>query len=134
MINPLGTPPEPIGQLALQIAPMPKDTNAYSDMSGGWLVSKMDMAGSIAATKISQGRVVTVAVDRMNFMIPVQVGNIVSFYTDITKIGHSSIQVEVEVWMQSAIESEVIKVTEGLFVFVALDDQGRTRTINHATK
>ncbi len=134
MTNLLDPPSEPIDQLALQISPMPKDTNAYSDISGGWLVSKMDMAGSIAATKIAQGRVVTVAVDRMNFMIPLQVGSIVSFYTDITKIGHSSIQVEVEVWMQSATESKVIKVTEGLFVFVALDDQGRTRAISHSAK
>lgn len=93
------------------------------------MVSQMDIAGSIAAARIAKGRVATVAIDRMSFMIPVKVGSIVSCHTEILNIGRSSIQVQVEVWMEIAGTNETHKVTEGIFVFVALDDNGRTRAV-----
>ena len=108
---------------------MPKDTNASGDIFGGWLVSQMDIAAGIAAARIAKGRVATVAIDRMSFMIPVKVGSVVSCYTQIINIGRSSIQVQVEVWMEILGEPEAQKVTEGIFVFVALDKDGRTRSV-----
>lgn len=130
MLTELDTTPDPTGELALQTVAMPKDTNASGDIFGGWLVSQMDLAGAIAASKVASGRVATVAIDRMSFMIPVKVGSVVSCYTNVLNIGRSSIQVQVEVWMTMPNEGESQKVTEGLFVFVALDESGKTRTIN----
>ena len=121
--------PQPTGKLMLQTSAMPKDTNAAGDIFGGWLVSQMDIAGAIAASQVAKSRVVTVAIDRMSFMIPVKVGSVVSCYTDILATGRSSIQVQVEVWMCEPADNEAVKVTEGIFVFVALDDQGKTRKI-----
>lgn len=125
----LDTEPKPTGQLMLQTVAMPKDTNSAGDIFGGWLVSQMDLAGSVAAAHIAKGRVATVAIDRMSFMIPVKVGSVVSCYTDLINIGRSSIQVQVEVWMCEPASTDAVKVTEGIFVFVALDEQGKTRMI-----
>ena len=130
MISNLDDTPKPTGELTLQTSPMPKDTNASGDIFGGWLVSQMDIAGGIAAAQIAKGRVATVAIDRMSFMIPVKVGSIVSCYTDVLNVGRSSIQVQVEVWMRELSSNESVKVTEGIFVFVALDGHGRTRAIH----
>lgn len=129
MPNNIDSMPQPIGELTLQTVPMPKDTNANGDIFGGWLVSQMDLAGGVAAAKIAKGRVATVAIDRMSFMIPVKVGSIVSCHTSILNIGRSSIEVQIEVWMDLLGENDKQKVTEGVFVFVALDDQGRTRAV-----
>lgn len=129
MMTEIDSAPQPTGELTLQTSPMPKDTNAAGDIFGGWLVSQMDIAGGIAAAKIAKGRVATVAIDRMSFMIPVKVGSVVSCYTEIQKIGRSSIQIQVEVWMCNPGQEERQKVTEGLFVFVALDGEGKTRSI-----
>ena len=130
MISRIDSTPAPTGELTLQTVPMPKDTNAAGDIFGGWLVSQMDLAGGVAAAKIAKGRVATVAIDSMSFMIPVKVGSIVSCYTEVLNVGRSSIQVQVEVWMQLVGETAAMKVTEGIFVFVALDDKGRTRAVN----
>lgn len=122
--------PVPSGELALQTSPMPKDTNANGDIFGGWLVSQMDIAGGIAAAAVAKGRVATVAIDRMSFMIPVKVGSIVSCYTEILNVGRSSITVQIEVWMEDIMTNEKQKVTEGIFVFVALDTNGKTRVVD----
>jgi len=122
--------PKPRGELALQSVAMPRDTNANGDIFGGWLVSEMDLAGLVTASRIAKGRVVTVAIDKMSFMVPVPVGAVVSCYTKVANVGRSSIQVEVEVWMYPPEDqSRQVKVTEGTFVFVAVDDNGRTRVV-----
>lgn len=122
--------PLPNGELSLQTVAMPKDTNARGDIFGGWLLSQMDLAASVAAQKIAQGRVATVAIDDMSFLVPVSVGAVISCYTEITKVGRSSIQVLVEVWMSDlGLHKELTKVTEGSFVFVAIDENGLTRPI-----
>ena len=106
------------------------DTTANGDIFGGWLVSEMDLAGLVTASRIAKGRVVTVAIDKMSFMVPVPVGAVVSCYTRVANVGRSSIQVEVEVWMyQPEDQSRQVKVTEGTFVFVAVDKAGRTRSV-----
>lgn len=122
--------PIPQGELALQTIAMPRDTNANGDIFGGWLLSQMDLAGSITATEVAGGRVATVAIDGMAFLTPVHVGAVVSCYCDVMEIGRSSIRIIVEVWINSKHDGDPLKVTEGEFVFVAIDEKGRTRTIN----
>lgn len=129
MITDLDKTPAPSGELSLQNVAMPKDTNASGDIFGGWLVSQMDLAGAITAGHIAQGRVATVAIDKMGFMVPVKVGSVVSYFTEVLSIGRSSIQVQVEVWFTKPFEEGMTKVTEGIFVFVAIDDKGNTRSI-----
>jgi acyl-CoA thioesterase YciA len=122
--------PKPGGELALQVIAMPADTNADGDIYGGWLMSKMDIAAGMTASRRAGGRVATVAVDGMAFMTPVNVGAVVTCYTDIIEVGRSSIRVNVEVWILDYDDIEPVKVTEGEFVFVAIDDNGRTRSVD----
>ncbi len=122
--------PVPQGELALQTLAMPKDTNANGDIFGGWLLSQMDLAGSITAHDVAGGRTATVAIDGMAFLTPVHVGAVVSCYCDVIEVGRSSIRIIVEVWINSKHDGEPLKVTEGEFVFVAIDEKGRTRAID----
>jgi acyl-CoA thioesterase YciA len=128
-MNDIDSTPLPQGDLALQTIAMPKDTNANGDIFGGWLLSQMDLAGGIAAAEVAEGRVATVAIDGMAFLTPVHVGAVVSCYTDVLEVGRSSIRMMVEVWINSKHDGEPIKVTEGEFVFVAIDENGRTRAV-----
>jgi acyl-CoA thioesterase YciA len=128
-MNDIDSTPLPQGDLALQTVAMPKDTNANGDIFGGWLLSQMDIAGGIAAGEVARGRVATVAIDGMAFLTPVHVGAVVSCYTDVLDVGRSSIRIIVEVWINSKHDGEPIKVTEGEFVFVAIDENGRTRAV-----
>ena len=128
-MNPIDENPRPQGELALQSVAMPKDTNANGDIFGGWLLSQMDIAGGVAAAEVAKGRVATVAVQGMSFLTPVHVGALVSCYCDILDTGRSSVRVLIEVWINSQHDGEPIKVTEGEFIYVAIDDNKRTRTI-----
>jgi acyl-CoA thioesterase YciA len=121
--------PIPQGDLALQITALPRETNGFGDIFGGWLVAQMDLAGTAMASKVAGGRVATVAIDRMAFLVPVAVGAQLSFYTQALEIGRSSIQMMVEVWSDDPLSSEWRKVTEAVFVFVAIDGSGRTRSV-----
>ena len=131
-MNDIDSTPLPQGDLALQTVAMPKDTNASGDIFGGWLLSQMDIAGGIAAAEIAAGRVATVAIDGMAFLTPVHVGAVVTCYTDVLEVGRTSVRIMVEVWINSKHDGEPIKVTEGEFVFVAIDQNGRTRAVTHA--
>ena len=128
-MNDIDSTPVPHGDLALQTVAMPKDTNPVGDIFGGWLLSQMDIAGMITAGEVAGGRVATVAIEGMAFLTPVHVGAVVSCYCDVLEIGRSSIRIVVEVWINSKHDGEPIKVTEGEFVFVAIDENGRTRAI-----
>ncbi|MDR6234176.1 acyl-CoA thioesterase YciA [Pseudomonas psychrotolerans] len=121
--------PIPQGDLAMQITALPRETNGFGDIYGGWLVAQMDLAGSAMASRLAAGRVATVAIDRMTFMTPVPVGAQLSFYTNTLEIGRSSIQILIEVWSDDPLSSEWRKVTEAVFVFVAIDGSGRTRPV-----
>ncbi len=105
----------------LRVIPMPADTNAYGDIFGGWLLSQMDLAGASAATQLAKNRVVTVGIDGMNFHKPVFVGDEVSFYTDIRRVGRTSIAVHIEAWARARDEEETRMVTEGVYTFVTID-------------
>ena len=128
-MNDIDSAPIPQGELSLQTVAMPKDTNANGDIFGGWLLSQMDIAGMITANEMAKGRVATVAVDGMAFLTPVHVGAVVSCYCDVLEVGRSSVRIVVEVWINSPHDGEPLKVTEGEFVFVAIDSNGRTRAI-----
>jgi len=122
--------PSPNGELVLQTVAMPSDTNPRGDIFAGWVMSQMDMAASIVVTKITRSRVATVAVNGMDFMSPVHVGAVVSCYVQVSNMGRSSMTVNVEVWVDHKVTFEPVKVTESEFVFVALDDQGRSQPID----
>ncbi len=121
--------PKPTGTLTLQTLTMPADTNANGDIFGGWLMSQMDLAGAILAHDYAEGRVTTVAVGGMTFLRPVPVGATVSCYAQAIETGRSSIRTLVEVWIKSNRSGEIEKVTEGEFVYVSIDDNGRTRPL-----
>lgn len=121
---------KPAGELALQTLAMPKDTNANGDIFGGWLVSQMDLAAGIESKKATRGRSVTVAIENVHFISPVRVGATVSCFTDVVKTGKTSVQIKVEVWTSIiSIDELPKKVADGLFVFVAIDDDGKPRPI-----
>ena len=117
--------PIPQGDLALQITALPRETNGFGDIYGGWLVSQMDLAGTAMASKIAGGRVATVAIDRMAFLVPVAVGAQLSFYTQALDVGRSSIQMMIEVWSDDPLSGDWRKVTEAVLVYVAIDGSGR---------
>lgn len=122
--------PTPTGKLILQSLTMPADTDAQGDIYGGWLMAKMDLAGSIVAQKLAKGRVTTVAVGSMVFLRPIPVGTSICCYVDVEEVGRSSIRTQVDVWLIDSKTDEEFKVTEGEFVYVAIDDNGRTRPIS----
>ena len=122
--------PIPQGDLALQTVAMPKDTNANGDIFGGYLMSTMDLAGAIAAREIAKGRVTTVTIGSMTFLRPVPVGATVSCYCELLNVSRSSIKCLIEVWIKLYDRKHQSKVTEAEFVYVAIDDKGRTRPIN----
>jgi acyl-CoA thioesterase YciA len=118
------------GELAICVLAMPKDTNANGDIFGGWLVSHMDMGGGIEAAHRANCRVVTVAIDGMKFIKPVYVGDIVKYYAELVKVGHTSMQFKMEAWTQSLRDTNSKKVAEGLFTFVAIDDKGNKQPVD----
>lgn len=120
---------EPRGNLSLQTIAMPADTNWSGDIFGGWLVSQMDIAGAIHSERISRGRCVTISIHQMTFLVPVKIGDVVSCYTDIIKMGNTSMQIHIEVWSKKNDREYPVKVTEGVFTFVAVDSDGQKRKI-----
>lgn len=108
---------------------MPADTNPNGDIFGGWLMSQMDLAAGNVAARRSRGRAATVAVEAMSFLSPVAVGDEVSLFGTIVKVGRTSMRIEVEAWRRARSSEETTKVTEAVFTFVAIDDQGRPRPI-----
>ncbi len=117
---------EPRGELEIRTLAMPADTNPSGDVFGGWLMSQMDVAGGIAADKKARGRVATVAVTAMTFHRPVFVGDVLCCYVEILKTGRTSLTTRVEAWVQRrSDEGKRIKVTEGVFTYVAIgEDRG----------
>ncbi len=123
----------PTGTLTLQTITMPADTNPFGDIFGGWLMAQMDIAGAIHANEVSLGRVTTVAVGSMVFIRPVPVGTVISCYTSTLRIGTTSIRVKVEVWIKDFLTHHISQVTEGEYVYVAIDEQGHKRPVIKST-
>lgn len=116
-------------EITIQTLAMPADTNANGDIFGGWLVSQMDLAGGVLAKKISRGRAATVAIHSMTFLRPVQVGDVVSCHVELIKLGTTSMTIAVEAWTERLATGEKYCVTEGTFVFVAIDENGSPRQV-----
>ncbi|MCF7520756.1 acyl-CoA thioester hydrolase YciA [Neisseria sp. ZJ106] len=127
------TTAKPTGELMLRTVARPKDTNTNLDIFGGWIMSQMDLGGGMLAAEIAQGRIVTVAVQEMVFLRPVKVGHIVNVYAHCLKVGNTSMQLKVEVWVKPFTNQQpdlpLEKVTEAVFAFVAIDDNGQPRPI-----
>ncbi len=119
----------PKGELTIQTLAMPMNTNANGDIFGGWIVSQMDLAAGVLAKKIAHGRVATVAIHSMAFLKPVHVGDVISCHVELLKQGNTSMTIGVEVWALPATQLERYQVTEGTFVFVAIDDTGTPRQV-----
>jgi acyl-CoA thioesterase YciA len=120
---------QPKGELTVRTIAMPGDTNANGDIFGGWVMSQMDVAGGIKGVERAQGRVVTVAVEAMTFYRPVKVGDVLCVYTDIERIGRTSMKIHIEAWARRFTTSHREKVTDATFTFVAIDEQGRPRPV-----
>lgn len=117
-------------ELVLKVIPMPADVNANGDIFGGWVMAQCDLAGSVIPARHAKGRMATVAVNEFVFKQPVRLGDILSFYSKLVRIGRTSITVKVEVFAERfRSQGEYIKVTEATFTYVAIGDDGRPRPI-----
>ena len=115
---------------ALRVVPMPADANQNGDIFGGWIMAQVDVAGGTVAGRLARGRVATVAVNAFVFKQPVQIGDLLSFYADVTRVGNTSVTVNVEVYAERRPEDpRVVKVTEATLTYVAIDREGRPRPI-----
>jgi acyl-CoA thioesterase YciA len=122
--------PPPERHAVLRVMSQPADANIHGDVFGGWIMAQVDIAGSIPATRRAAGRVATVAVNSFTFKQPVFVGDLLSFYAEIIKVGNTSITIAVEVYAErQRLELEVVKVTEAILTYVATDDQRRRRPL-----
>ena len=125
--------PKPRGALTVRVIAMPADTNANGDIFGGWVLSRMDQAGGIAAVERAKGRAVTIAIQAMTFHRPVRVGDVLEVYTEVTKVGRTSMTIEIEAIAVRFKTHHREKVTDGTFTFAAIDDNGRPRPIPQGT-
>ena len=117
-------------EVALRVVPMPANANQSGDIFGGWIMAQVDIAGSISAVRVARGRVATVAVNSFQFKQPVLVGDVVSFYAEVVRVGRTSITVNVEVYAQRRPErEEIVKVTEATLTYVAIDDNRQPRVV-----
>ena len=119
----------PAREPTLRTIAMPADANARGDIFGGWILAQMDLAGGSAAMRRAQGRVATVGIASMSFHRPVLVGDEISGYATVTKVGRTSITVCIEVWARRLAGEETVKVTEGIFTYVAIDADRKPRPI-----
>jgi acyl-CoA thioesterase YciA len=123
-------PAEPQGELVIRTIAMPADTNANGDIFGGWLMSQMDLGAAIIAKNISRSRVTTVAVDGMVFHNPVYVGDIVNCHARLLKVGRTSMRIDIQAWVQRGRDGTLLQVTEGIFTYVAIDENGRPHPVH----
>ncbi len=118
---------------SIRTVAMPADTNSSGDIFGGWVLSQMDLAGGVLATQVSKKRITTVAIDKMRFHKPIKVGDIVSFYTQVNNTGNTSITIDIETFVtrknDQLEKNQEIKVTEGKFVYVSIDLNGKPTPI-----
>ena len=136
MTTPTDTPPVPANRLPpgkmpeLRMMPSPADANVYGDVFGGWIMSQVDIAGSLPATRRANGRVATIAVNSFVFKNPVFVGDLLSFYVDIVKVGNTSITVQVEVYAErNRLQADIVKVTEATLTYVATGSDRKPRPV-----
>jgi len=128
--QPLGLELPKNRQPALRVLPMPADANQNGDIFGGWIMAQVDIAGGTVAGRVARGRVATVAVNAFVFKQPVQIGDLLSFYADVVRVGHTSVTINVEVYAERGrADTKVVKVTEATLTYVAIDRSGKPRSI-----
>ena len=115
----------PQGDILVRVVAMPENTNIHGDIFGGWILSQMDLAGSILARKRAQRRTVTVAVEQMAFLCPVAVGDLVTCYGAVHRVGRTSVSIELEAWVHRTLTEDDHRVTHGVFKYVAIDEHGK---------
>lgn len=115
---------------AIRVSAMPADANAYGDIFGGWLMSLMDSGAGLVAARRAKGRAVTVAIDAVEFLRPVKVGDEVSIYAEITRVGRTSMAIETQAWRRHRHSEAEEMVTRATFTFVAVDDNGKPRAVD----
>ncbi len=123
---------QPDSMLVLRTLAMPRDANPGGDIFGGWILSQMDIGGGLLAKETARGRIVTVTVDKMTFVRPVHVGDTICVYAKVVRIGNSSMDIKLEVWAKDLLEDFEEQrhiVTEGVFRYVAIDEEGQPRRI-----
>lgn len=120
---------EPKGALTIRTLAMPADTNSSGDIFGGWVLSQMDIAGGVAAVERVGGRLTTVAIEAMTFIAPIKVGDVLCVYCEVGRIGRTSISISMQAWVRRKTMPGRVKVTEGTFVYVAVDGDGNKRAI-----
>jgi acyl-CoA thioesterase YciA len=113
----------------IRTVPQPADMNGNGDIFGGWVLSQMDVAGGALAARVAKGRVATVAITAMTFVEPIKVGDMVSIYGEVQKVGRTSITIDLETVVQRRTGTTDIRVTHGTFVFVAIDEEGKPRAV-----
>ncbi len=121
---------EPSGELTLRTLAMPADANPNGDIFGGWVMAQMDLSAGMRAGERAAGRVATVAVKEIHFRLPVRVGDTLCIYTSVVRVGRSSITLDVQAWARRARSTAREKVTEAVFVMVAIDDAGKPRPVD----
>ena len=122
----------PEGEPVIRTIAMPADANFNGDIFGGWLISQMDLGGSITARSTAQCRVTTAAVDGMAFLRPVNIGDVVTCYAKLLGVGRTSMKISVEAWVQRYADSTSHQVTQGIFTYVAIDEQGKPQPVKRA--
>lgn len=121
--------------LVLRVMPMPADANGNGDVFGGWIMAQADLAGAVACHRVARGRITTVAVNQFIFKQPVSVGDVLSFYAEITRVGRTSVSVHLEVYAErNPADPHVVKVTEADLTYVAIDRDGKPRPIPTAER
>jgi acyl-CoA thioesterase YciA len=130
MTEPAST--EPTGDLCIRTLAMPADTNANGDIFGGWLLSQMDVGGGVFASKVARSRTVTVRIEAMNFRKAVYVGDLVSVYASLVRVGRTSLTVHLDAWALRRGEQHPFLVTDGNFTYVSIDEHGRPQEINRS--
>ena len=114
---------------AIRTIAMPADANANGDIFGGWMMAQMDLAGAVMAVRRASGRVATVAVEAMAFHRPVMIGDLVSCYAEVERVGRTSMTIRIDAWVERRVGGKAEQVTSGLFTYVAIDDKGRPRPV-----
>jgi acyl-CoA thioesterase YciA len=120
---------DPVGELTIRTLAMPADANPGGNIFGGWVLSQMEMAAGLCAGQRAQGRIALVAIQAMNFLKPVHIGDVLCVYTSIQREGRTSVAVALEAWVLRNRFGEMVKVTDGVFTLVALDENGRPRPL-----
>ena len=114
----------------LRVVPMPADANVHGDVFGGWIMAQVDVAGGIVAGRVARGRVATVSVNSFVFKQPVQIGDVLSLYADVVRVGNTSITIDVQVYAERGRdEAKIVKVTEAALTYVAIDLKGKPRPV-----